>query len=130
MDIKFSSKTTINGNTKNGGELDNIIETYLLRPGSLEGTKNKVLSAWLQTNLNHFEAIKPLKLHTTSCIELFTDTSDDGNSDYTFTYEVSSFWYKCLQMFPNREFSLLEKDENYLITFVASKDLEIIVLKD
>lgn len=137
--IKVVARKTISGNTHDRNNiLSEIIADEISFNRELTEIKNSVLKRLLATDFFPGEIIKPLKYHGVSVLELFTEKVPQmlaqlhpiGSSNYTFTYEVSSLPYECINTFPSREFLLIEKENDNLISFKANTDDEILIMKN
>lgn len=138
MEVKITARKTITGNSSiESDKLGKIIEAQILFRNPLETIKNNVIREWMLSGGEYHELIFPLNLHTLSCLDLSTEKMPNmmdqvypvDSISYIFTYEVTSVWYECINTFPNREFLLIDKETDNLISYVAKNGYDVSLLR-
>jgi hypothetical protein len=137
MEIKIETIHTVTGNTSvSDDQLGQIILRSINAKTPIEHLSSVVLKEWMNTSKDYQKPILPLIFHaakgvnvkTTVVNQMLLQVYPTGSYDYSFTYEARSFWYECINTFPNREFLLLDKETNRLINYVAPEGVDVLMM--
>lgn len=128
MEIKVVSIKTLKGSCDSVEDvLGQIIKDEISYRNDLATIQNRVISRWMEVSDDYKKPLSPLLFHGIKCLELYTRQATENDENgyregtllYTITYEISSFWHECINTFPNREFLLVNKEEDTLINYTA-----------